>query len=163
VIITEPVLMQADITVGTIFTGKALALDISVITTGRVTATGVIPTGVTAPGITPMGDMAMGVTATGIMVTGVIRAGVILMGVMAMEIIQAGVDPMVVMAMGAIPTGVNPVRATRNDLPERNGFILRSNTRQNRTEVYDFSLSGRGLSDCLRDQLHPAGLEPATL
>jgi hypothetical protein len=96
VIITEPVPTQADITVGTIFTGKVLALDISALTMGQVTATGV-----TATGVIPTGDMA----------TGVIRAGV-----MATAVTRAGVTPTVVMAMEVIPTGVNPARATGNDL-----------------------------------------------
>lgn len=87
-IITGPVPTQADITVGTIFTGKALARDISALTMGKVTA--------------------IGVTATGIirtegMATGVIRAGVMAMGI-----------PMGVMAMEVILTGVRPARATRN-------------------------------------------------
>jgi hypothetical protein len=90
VIITGPVPTQADITVGTIFTGKALARDISALTTGKVTA--------------------IGVTATG-----VIRAGVIRTEVMAMGI-PMGATPTVVMAMEVIPTGTRLARATRNGL-----------------------------------------------
>ena len=72
------VLMQADITVGALFMGKASVLDISVITTGQATAIGI-----TATGAIP----------TAVMATEVIRAGamamVILMGVTGMEVIRA--------------------------------------------------------------------------
>jgi hypothetical protein len=100
VIITGPVPTQADITVGTIFTGKALALDISALTMGKVTAIGVTATGV---------------IRTEGMATGVIRAGVIRTEVMAMGI-PMGATPTVVMAMEVIPTGTRLARATRNGL-----------------------------------------------
>jgi hypothetical protein len=112
VIITGPVPTQVDITVGTIFTGKALALVISALTMGKVTAIGVTATGV---------------IRTKGMATGVIRAGVIAMGipmgipmgVMAMEVIRMGATPTVVMAMEVIPTGTRLARATRNYRIER--------------------------------------------
>jgi hypothetical protein len=108
VIITGPVPTQVDITVGTIFTGKALALVISALTMGKVTAIGVTATGV---------------IRTEGMATGVIRAGVIAMGipmgVMAMEVIRMGATPTVVMAMEVIPTGTRLARATRNYRIER--------------------------------------------
>jgi hypothetical protein len=103
VIITGLVPTQADITVGTIFTGKALARDISALTMGKVTAIGV-----TATGIIRTEGMATGVIRAGVMAMG------IPMGVMAMEVIRTGATPTVVMAMEVILTGVRPARATRN-------------------------------------------------
>jgi hypothetical protein len=161
VIITGPAPTQADITVGTIFTGKALALDISVITTGQITAIGI-----TATAVIPTG-----VTATGITVTGVILTAVILMGVMAMEVIRAGVTPTAVMAMGVTPTGGNPARAIRNQrveelsgvtiLPEWHGFHLLA-TPLDRAEV-TIHLCREVVRGIASRPLHPAGLEPASL
>jgi hypothetical protein len=130
VIITGPVPTQADITVGTIFTGKALALDISALTMGKVTAIGVTATGV----IRTEG------MATGVIRAGIIRTEVMVMGipmrVMAMEVIQMGATPTVVMAMEVIPTGVRPARATRNGLAgTAQDSSFGRHTRQDRVEV----------------------------
>jgi hypothetical protein len=171
VIITGPAPTQADITVGTIFTGKALALDISVITTGQITAIGitataVIPTGVTATGITVTGVILTAVILMGVMAMEVIRAGV-----MAMEVIRAGVTPTAVMAMGVTPTGGNPARAIRNQrveelsgvtiLPEWHGFHLLA-TPLDRAEV-TIPLCREVVRGIASRPLHPAGLEPASL
>jgi hypothetical protein len=129
--------------VGTIFTGKALALDISALTMGKVTAIGVTATEV---------------IRTDGMATGVIRAGVIRTEVMAMGI-PMGATPTVVMAMEVILTGTRLARATRNYRIERilarhdlAGLALASSfgrhPQQDRPEV-TMPLSGRGLSDCL--------------
>ena len=116
-IITGLVPTQADITVGTIFTGKALALDISALTMGKVTAIGVTATGV-------IRTEGMAIIRAGVIRTGVMAMG-IPMGVMAMEVIRTGATPTVVMAMEVIPTGVRPARATRNGLAGNGaGFIL---------------------------------------
>jgi hypothetical protein len=111
VIITGPVPTQADITVGTIFTGKALALDISALTMGKVTAIGVTATGV-------IRTEGMAIIRVGVIRTGVMAMG-IPMGVMAMEVIRTGATPTVVMAMEVIPTGVRQARATRKQRIER--------------------------------------------
>jgi hypothetical protein len=126
--------------VGTIFTGKALALDISALTMGKVTAIGA-----TATGVIRTEGMATGVIRAGVIRTEVMVMG-IPMGVMAMEVIRTGATPTVVMAMEVIPTGVRPARATRNQRIERalarhdlagmaRSFILWPDTRQDRAEV----------------------------
>ena len=151
-IITGPVLTQADITVETIFTGKALGRDISALTMGKVTAIGV-----TATGIIRTEGMAMGIP----------------MGVMAMVVIRTGATPTVVMAMEVILTGVRPARATRNQR-RRESFVRHDlagtaqihpliGTRSKIEQKLRCLSGGTWLSDCWRGFLHPAGLEPATL
>jgi hypothetical protein len=68
VIFTEPARTEVPTTVGTIFTDKALALDISDHPTDQ--------DGVTAEGITAEGIMAGGIMAEGIMAEGVMAEGV---------------------------------------------------------------------------------------
>jgi hypothetical protein len=121
VITTEPVPTRADITVETIFTGKALALDISALTTGQVRAIGVMAMEVIPTEGKATGGTAIGVMVTGVTLTAVTRTGVTRTGVTRMEVIRAEVTRMEVMAMGVTAMGVtraevNPPRAVRNDV-----------------------------------------------
>ena len=72
-IFTEPARTEVPTTVGTIFTDKALALDISDHPTDQdgVTAEGIMAEGIMAEGIT-----AEGITAEGVMAEGVMGEGV---------------------------------------------------------------------------------------
>jgi hypothetical protein len=69
VIFTEPARTEVPTTVGTIFTDKALALDISDHPTDQdgVTAEGIMAGGIMAEGIMAEGIMAEGVMAEGVM------------------------------------------------------------------------------------------------
>ena len=68
-IFTEPARTEVPTTVGTIFTDKALALDISDHPTDQdgVTAEGIMAEGIMAEGITAEGITAEGVMAEGVM------------------------------------------------------------------------------------------------
>jgi hypothetical protein len=91
---------------GRISTDKALALDISDLSTDQkafiamgVTAMGVMAMGVTAMAVMAMAVMAMAVMAMGVMAMGVMAMGVMAMGVMAMAVMAMAVMAMAVMAM----------------------------------------------------------------
>ena len=81
-IFTEPARTEVPTTVGTIFTDKALALDISDHPTDQdgVTAEGIMAEGIMAEGIMAEGITAEGITAEGITAEGVMAEGV--MGVL---------------------------------------------------------------------------------
>jgi hypothetical protein len=85
VIFTEPARTEVPTTVETIFTDKALALDISDHPTDQdgVTAEGIMADGVTAEGIMADGVMAEGIMAEGVMAEGIMAEGVMAEGVMA--------------------------------------------------------------------------------
>ena len=72
-IFTEPARTEVPTTVGTIFTDKALALDISDHPTDQdgVTAEGIMAEGIMAEGIMAEGITAEGITAEGVMAEGV--------------------------------------------------------------------------------------------
>ena len=72
-IFTEPARTEVPTTVGTIFTDKALALDISDHPTDQdgVTAEGIMAGGIMAEGIMAGGIMAEGIMAEGVMAEGV--------------------------------------------------------------------------------------------
>ena len=84
-IFTEPARTEVPTTVGTIFTDKALALDISDHPTDQdgVTAEGITAEGIMAEGIMAEGVMGEGVMAEGIMAEGIMAEGVMAEGVMA--------------------------------------------------------------------------------
>ena len=113
VTITEPVPTQADITVGTLFTGKALGLDISARTMGKLTAIGV-----TARGVIPTEGMATGVIRTGVIRTEVMAKG-IPMGFMAMGSHPNGSHPNSSHGNGSHPHGSQTARATCNQRIKR--------------------------------------------